>query len=185
MAKYHINPETGKPGRCRASAGKCPFAGDSLHYETVKAARAGFENTMRIFKEENYLAFDGEPLWDEGVTERLEEIYTKGDCWKLAYALHERYGYEVYTFGVSEYSWYHVAVKVDEGKFLDITGFSDEGELARRYGEIVVKVSDEHLTSVDALCKGLAAYYAFPYPQELAFEIAGLLHKNTVETDDA
>lgn len=183
--KYHINPETGNPGRCTASAGKCPFLSESLHYETVEAARAGFESAMRISKEENYLAFDGEPLWDEGVTERLEEIYTEGDCWKLAYALHERYGYEVYTFGVSDDSWYHVAVKVDEDTFLDITGFSDEDELAGPYGEIVVKVSDEHLTSADALCKGLGTYSVFPYPQELAFEIAGLVHKNTVEADDA
>lgn len=43
MTKFHINPETGNPGGCRAVVGKCPFGGDDEHFDTAEAARAAFE----------------------------------------------------------------------------------------------------------------------------------------------
>lgn len=45
MAKFHVNPETGKSGRCHASVKDCPHGGDSgteNHYPTkVEAEKAG------------------------------------------------------------------------------------------------------------------------------------------------
>lgn len=43
MAKYHINPQTGDPGVCKAIAGGCPFGGEEEHYTSKEAARAAYE----------------------------------------------------------------------------------------------------------------------------------------------
>lgn len=40
--KYHINPATGRPGKCRATH-KCRFGGEDNHYATREAAQAAFE----------------------------------------------------------------------------------------------------------------------------------------------
>jgi hypothetical protein len=44
--KFHINPETGDPGRCQADK-KCRFASSSEHYSTPEAAREAYENIMK------------------------------------------------------------------------------------------------------------------------------------------
>jgi hypothetical protein len=51
MARYHLNPQTGDPGICRAKK-NCPF-GDmkSEHYDSKRSARAAYESQM-AFKEE-------------------------------------------------------------------------------------------------------------------------------------
>lgn len=46
MAKYHLNPETGEAGVCRALAGNCPFSAGSEHYSSVEEARASYEAIM-------------------------------------------------------------------------------------------------------------------------------------------
>lgn len=52
MAKrFHVNPETGKSGRCRATGSRnsCPFSGDSggdNHYDTPQEAKAAGEALM-------------------------------------------------------------------------------------------------------------------------------------------
>lgn len=45
-ARYHVNPKTGEPGRCRAVA-TCPFGDlDSDHYGSQSEARQAFEERM-------------------------------------------------------------------------------------------------------------------------------------------
>lgn len=47
--KFHVNPGNGAISRCRAEQGGCPFGGDSgeeNHYESIKEARAGYEEMM-------------------------------------------------------------------------------------------------------------------------------------------
>ena len=46
MAKYHINPATGRPNICGASAGKCPFGDKKHHYGSKAEARAAYEASM-------------------------------------------------------------------------------------------------------------------------------------------
>lgn len=41
---FHINPETGDVGTCRARQGKCPYGTLDEHFTTAEAARAHFEN---------------------------------------------------------------------------------------------------------------------------------------------
>lgn len=46
MSRYHINPQTGVPGPCRATK-SCPFGDlEADHYPSVAAAQAGFEVKM-------------------------------------------------------------------------------------------------------------------------------------------
>lgn len=42
MAKYHINPETGVPGPCRATK-QCRFEGQTDHFDSKEAAQAAYE----------------------------------------------------------------------------------------------------------------------------------------------
>jgi hypothetical protein len=55
MGKYHINPETGNPGLCRAQQ-QCRFGGSSAHYGSEQEAREAFEVTqeaLQSFKKED------------------------------------------------------------------------------------------------------------------------------------
>lgn len=47
MTSFHINPETGNPGSCRAKKGNCPFGGPAEHYATPALAREAFEEQMK------------------------------------------------------------------------------------------------------------------------------------------
>lgn len=46
MAKFHVNPETGEPGKCSAAEGNCPFKDVSEHFESAAEAREGYEKEM-------------------------------------------------------------------------------------------------------------------------------------------
>lgn len=48
MAQYHINPQTGNPGVCRA-AKACPFGPPDLHYKSPDEARLAYENDHAPF----------------------------------------------------------------------------------------------------------------------------------------
>lgn len=43
MAKYHVNPKTGKASICRATVRACPLGGESMHFESKEATRAADE----------------------------------------------------------------------------------------------------------------------------------------------
>lgn len=49
MAKFHINPKTGEPGKCSADNGNCPFGSADQHYTSIDAARAAFEENNSTF----------------------------------------------------------------------------------------------------------------------------------------
>lgn len=42
---WHVNPETGEPGLCRAAI-SCPFGGEELHFDTESDARKFYEAKM-------------------------------------------------------------------------------------------------------------------------------------------
>lgn len=45
-AKYHVNPQTGIPGPCTASAGRCPFGGENDHYSNPADAVRAYEDSF-------------------------------------------------------------------------------------------------------------------------------------------
>ena len=47
MARYHLNPETGDPGLCRARRGSCPYGGPAVHYGSAEEARVAYEAQQR------------------------------------------------------------------------------------------------------------------------------------------
>lgn len=55
MAKFHVNPATGEPGRCTAENGNCPFSEVSEHYENATQARIGYEKEMILGEEREEL----------------------------------------------------------------------------------------------------------------------------------
>lgn len=54
---YHINPETGDPGKCSAGQGHCPFGNDDTHYTSAESAREAFEIKSEIEKEKALTAW--------------------------------------------------------------------------------------------------------------------------------
>lgn len=46
MARYHINPETGRPNQCTAKV-QCRFGSETQHFDSKEAARAGYEKQMK------------------------------------------------------------------------------------------------------------------------------------------
>lgn len=47
MARYHVNPETGDPGPCRARK-NCPFGGDEIHFDNAARARENYERLQSL-----------------------------------------------------------------------------------------------------------------------------------------
>lgn len=50
MARFHLNPETGEPGSCRARK-NCPFGGDEIHFPDKNSARENFERTQQLLED--------------------------------------------------------------------------------------------------------------------------------------
>ena len=46
MARYHINPQTGEVGKCRARRG-CPFGGEDSHFSTKEEAARAYEERQK------------------------------------------------------------------------------------------------------------------------------------------
>lgn len=81
-------------------------------------------------------------------THETQEIFSKGACGYMAYALHEktRLPIVVFTADPQESYWQgHVAVKIGENRFLDVTGVSSASDYANRYGLDESKYSVEEV----------------------------------------
>lgn len=52
MAKFHVNPNTGNPGSCKSTKGKCPFGTEEEHFGTQQEATVAAEKLMT----DNYTA---------------------------------------------------------------------------------------------------------------------------------
>lgn len=97
MAKYHINPQTGNEGLCRAEKGKCRFGGDESHFTSRDGARAAYEEQQRmnpslkrvkaeyyVSSAENIISMLEENDWDGSskdlalVKSHLDSAYSEG-----------------------------------------------------------------------------------------------------------
>ncbi len=68
-------------------------------------------------------------------------IYTEGDCWMLAEALHLRGVGELTILGghIPEHDWFHMVVRVAEDLYLDVLGLQTEAQLRKRWSWIYNK----------------------------------------------
>lgn len=44
--KFHVNPETGDAGPCKATQDRCPFGTAEVHFSSIAAARSAYEEQM-------------------------------------------------------------------------------------------------------------------------------------------
>lgn len=69
MTKYHVNPETGKPGVCTAKAGNCRYGIEQdQHASSAIDAQKLYEATQSTFNEEEkpvYKMEDEQEYWEE------------------------------------------------------------------------------------------------------------------------
>lgn len=91
-----------------------------------------------------------EEMWENGEpTDYGIEVYTEGDCWALAWALHEITGLPVVLAGTRE-TWQHVFVHAGRNKYLDITGFNTRKEaVGWSYDNTLVWLKKYEMESVD------------------------------------
>src|SRR6478609_5507007 len=61
------------------------------------------------------------------------QAYTEGDCWILAYALHELTSLPLALTGTA-LDWDHVMLALPNGEFLDITGICGKEAMLYNYG---------------------------------------------------
>lgn len=84
MKKYHVNPETGAPGICRAKDGKCPYGGISgteNHYDTYTEAQKAQEKILsvkHVLLPESDNSRPREKQW-EGINELFKTIQSRDE----------------------------------------------------------------------------------------------------------
>lgn len=90
MAKFHINPNTGHPGKCTAEEGNCPFGEDAPHFASASDARKSFESSMA-----NHPA--GKGLQKRAPIHRVNENLVPKDYEDIAAAFKEAWGADTST----------------------------------------------------------------------------------------
>lgn len=104
MAKYHVNPETGEPGECKAEI-KCRFGSPEEHYTSAEAARKAFEDSQPLFptqkrEESEEEILDRVRTWVPG--ERLsKEVYETLPVGTILVQVHNESGDQSY-FSIGE-----------------------------------------------------------------------------------
>jgi hypothetical protein len=73
MALYHVNPETGNAGVCKAEKGRCRFGNVDEHYTSEEAARGSYEAKQEAFRKahiDDLMIYA--PAWHGKLPKRLE-----------------------------------------------------------------------------------------------------------------
>jgi hypothetical protein len=79
MAKFHINPETGKAGTCTASARPCKYGESTPHYTSAADAQTAYEQTMSDNTLSTHSRSGGTMTLERPASARIEEIQTTVD----------------------------------------------------------------------------------------------------------
>jgi len=117
MTKYHINPETGRPGQCTATVRGCKYAVDGQipeHYDTKEEARKAVEqvlsekfgNVSAMKKNRPTTAIKKKPKnalpqHKENI-EKLRDIIEQKEENKLGFNLNKNHSYKVPTISPQE-----------------------------------------------------------------------------------
>jgi len=135
MALFHVNPATGVPGRCSAASGACPFGETAAHAFSMAGARKLWESSQNEATVQP--ALKKMPGIVSGITDSDRSTFSRGDCYTLAYAIHQRYGLPIVRVGEqrSDGVWSHMLNQLPNGDYLDIDGVHSEGEVWERWVE--------------------------------------------------
>jgi hypothetical protein len=98
---FHVNPETGDTGKCRAAKGKCPFGSMDEHYTTAEAARAAYETAQAAVPKLTGAYERGEPVtyeFSEGHLALAEAAVLKANKKLEKAGLQERFTYTTEQF---------------------------------------------------------------------------------------
>lgn len=91
MAKYHINPKTGRAGQCHAEDGKCPHGVNTPHHSTENEAREAYEKSQ----EHNLLNTVSVCENDAGASASFSKNYSKTETAVLSvFPPGERFTYQ-------------------------------------------------------------------------------------------
>jgi hypothetical protein len=108
MASYHVNPETGNPGVCRAKI-SCRFGDSDKHFDSKEAAREAYET------EQESLRTPVKPILNSSNEIRFGKLTSKTDIAKLGatlrnhwqlkpqkrFKIKDRYGFGLGVYAVS------------------------------------------------------------------------------------
>lgn len=154
--RYHLKSD-GNPGKCTAEKGKCPFGSENPHFSSEATARAFYEKKQTS----SFLTIDhmtGISTFNKNQFNfdyEVVEAFTEGDCWRLAFSLHKKLGYQVFVITDEEstnredmYFGHMVVRNPSSGLFIDVNGeHTDEDLLSCDWGidgkYILADVSDD------------------------------------------
>lgn len=125
MARYHINPDTGKPDSCSAQSGRCPFGGEHQHFASEANARAAYELSMGT------ATLPPSPAKTRGAYPgRGDRVLIKpgASAFNSAFAAYECQVGEVETFGRTTYSVRFPSGDLVHGFNFQIVDFAPEPE---------------------------------------------------------
>lgn len=106
---FHVNPETGDVGKCRATNGKCPFGSLDSHFTTAEAARASYETAQAVLPQVTGAHVKGEAITYDFLERNLEsaEAAIEKANKKLEKAgVKERFTYEIESYMAKKKSRY-------------------------------------------------------------------------------
>ncbi len=131
---FHVHPETGEPGRCRAHLHSCPFSTEDNHFGTKEEARSFYEDyASRLTDPSQSVEF-------HFVTDSEEDDFTNGDCGILARAIHRKTGWPMVIVSrdssgpLDEIDWDHMSVRAPDGRLIDAVGMSTEADFRDHWG---------------------------------------------------
>lgn len=128
---FHIHPETGEPGRCRARLHCCPYSTEDNHFGSREDARAFYEDFA------NRMTDPSRSVDFHFVTDEEKSSFTEGDCGILARVIHRKTGWPIVVASyapsdsLENLDWDHMAVRTPDGRILDATGLSREDDFRK------------------------------------------------------
>lgn len=126
MTRYHINPDTGKPGACGAQSGNCPFGGEHQHFASEANARAAYELSMAAE------TLPPSPAKVRGAyPDKGDRVLIKAGAraFNSAFAAYEGQEGEVETFGGTTYSVRFSKGELVHGFNFQVVDFTPEPEV--------------------------------------------------------
>lgn len=132
---FHINPKTGEPGKCRARY-QCPYGNESAHSDDPQELRKIYEDFMEDLQNSS------KTVRFHFSTDSEQDSFSNGDCAHLAKALARKTGGSLVVLSDDPdfelnlrvdpqlVLWDHMAVRLKDGRILDVSGLWTEKEIA-------------------------------------------------------